>query len=73
MKYPQHILFSEETAQDDEIDRIFSQLPVIEPPEVLIERILDTVSHLPRPQCLLPPLWDGTEGLIVRHDRCEPS
>jgi len=73
MKYPQHVLFSDEVSSDDEIDHLFSKLPLIEPPESLVERILTTVSHLPRPQFLLPPLWDGFDGLIVRHDACEPS
>jgi hypothetical protein len=73
MKYPSHVLFSEEVSTDDEIDHVFSQLPVIEPPEALVERILKTVSPLPRPQYLSAARWDDFDGLIVRHDTCEPS
>ena len=73
MKYPQHILFADKVLADDEIDYLFSQLPIIEPPEALVERILYTVSRLPRPQYLPPACWDDFDGLIVRHDTCEPS
>jgi len=73
MKYPQHILCSAEVSADDEIDHLFSKLPLIEPPESLVERILNTVSRLPRPQFLPPPLWSDFDGLIVYHDACEPS
>lgn len=73
MKYPQHVLCSDDISSDDEIDHLFNQLPLIEPPEELVERILTTVSRLPRPQFLPPPLWDGFDGLIVHHNDCEPS
>ena len=73
MKYPQHILFSGEVSSDPEIDHLFSQLRVIEPPGSLVERILNTVARLPRPQYLPPARWDDFDGLIVRHDDCEPS
>jgi hypothetical protein len=73
MKHPQHILFSDEVSSDDEIDHLFSQLRLIEPPEALIESILNTVARLPRPQYLSPARWDDFDGLIVRHDACEPS
>jgi hypothetical protein len=73
MKYPQYTLFAEEVLPDDEIDDLFSQLPVLEPPESLVERILDTVSRLPRPQFIFPTPWDTLDGLIVRHDTSEPS
>jgi len=73
MKYPQHILFADKVLADDEIDYLFSQLPIIEPPETLVERILHTVSRLPRPQYLPPACWDDFDGLIGHHDACEPS
>jgi hypothetical protein len=73
MKHPRHILFADEVLADDEIDHLFSQLPLIEPPEALVERILVTVSRLPRPQYLPPAYWDNFDGLIVHHDTCEPS
>lgn len=73
MKYPQYTLFAEEVLPDDEIDDLFSRLPVLEPPESLVERILDTVSRLPRPQFIFPTSWDTLDGLILRHDTSEPS
>jgi hypothetical protein len=73
MKYPHYTLFAEEVLPDNEIDHLFRQLPVIEPPESLVEQILNTVSRLPRPQFLPPPLFEGLDRLIVRHDSCEPS
>ncbi len=73
MKYPQHILSADKVSADDQIDHLFSQLPIIEPPEALVERILQTVSRLPRPQYLPSACWGDFDGLIVRHDACEPS
>jgi len=73
MKHPQHILFFDEVSSDAEIDHLFSQLRLIEPPEALIECILNTVARLPRPQYLPPARWDDFDGLIVRHDAREPS
>ncbi len=73
MKYPQQYLFSDEVSSDSEIDHLFNQLRLIEPPEGLVESILKTVARLPRPQYLPSACWDDFDGLIVRHDTCGPS
>ncbi|HLZ56800.1 MAG TPA: hypothetical protein VKR06_07610 [Ktedonosporobacter sp.] len=67
---------------DDDLDRLFSELLQQEPPSELVEKILNTVQHLPLPQLIQPePLqvvtWDeqeceGTE-LLVHHEHLLPS
>ena len=73
MKYPQHTLFSDEVSSEDELDHLFSQLPLIEPPEALVEHILNIVSRLPSPQFLPPSFGGDFDGPIVLHDPDEPS
>jgi hypothetical protein len=68
------MLFADEVSSEDEIDNLFNQLQVIEPPLSLVESIMSSVSQLPLPGIELAQaeltLW---EGLIVRHLNCEPS
>ncbi len=73
MKYPQNMLFSEELASDDEIDSLFEQLQVIEPPPSLVDRILTSVARLPYPSQNPSLPADKTDYLLVRHDMCKPS
>ena len=77
MIYSQDLLFCEDIEADDEIDTLFSQLEIIEPPASLVDRILASVAQLPAyPQHEpLSPLWNDVEveGLLVRDDHLEPS
>ncbi len=72
MIYPQQMLFCEDIdiEADDEIDALFSQLQVIEPPHSLVDRILASVAQLPT-----YPLQKerDSEGLLARKDHLEPS
>lgn len=84
MKFPQYLLFSDESSSDDDIDNLFRQLQAIEPPESLVENILASVTRLSQ-QCVSPsssdvictsmPLvaWKDIKGLIVHNENQEPS
>jgi hypothetical protein len=67
---------------EDDIDKLFSRLPQIEPPGELIARILSHVQRLPTPSALPSsgqqrrperPAIEGGDALIVRKENCEPS
>lgn len=77
MIYAQHLLFCEDIESDDEIDALFSQLQMIEPPDSLVDRILASVAQLPsyplqEEQSLVWEEFDGG-SLLVRKDHLEPS
>jgi hypothetical protein len=55
MQYSQRIFCSDDLSDslpEDEFDKLFSNLEKVEPPSAVIDRILSSVSKLPRP---LPP------------------
>jgi hypothetical protein len=60
---------------EDDIDKLFTRLPQIEPPGELIARILSHVQQL-REQSICPQPapseWDN-EALVVRNELREPS
>ena len=58
-----------EVLSDDEVDVLFSQLQLIEPPEWLVQSILTAVSQLPR----LSLVEDEYTGLVVRSHDADPS
>ena len=67
---------------EDDIDKLFSRLPQIEPPGELIARILSHVQRLPAPSALPPsaqktcpetPFVEGSDALVVHRENCEPS
>jgi hypothetical protein len=43
-------LISTDFGDDSDIDELFEQLEIIEPPVDMVERIMDAVSQLPLPQ-----------------------
>ena len=62
---------------EDDIDKLFSRLPQIEPPAELITRILSHVQRLPVPSAQQnwsgAPVVEGSDALVVRKENCEPS
>lgn len=73
MKYPLHLLACEDAVADDEIDKLFNQLEVIEPPARLVGDILSSASRLPHPPLAASSLLKDIEGLVVCHDMYNPS
>lgn len=74
MNYLSQFFSTAEVSSDDEIDELFSQLEVIAPPSSLIERIMETVAHLPHPTQQPPSDGDDeADGLIVQHRGQPPS
>ncbi len=80
MRYTQHIFFSDEIVQKDDIDTLFEKLEQLEPPSSLIERILKLTIELP---CIPPhpddpalapyDQWTDLDGLVIRNDKRSPS
>lgn len=62
---------------EDEVDKLFRQLPRIEPSGELITRILSHVRHLPGPlwqqDRLELPESEGVDALVVRNEKRDPS
>ena len=69
-----HVYLAEDTLPNDEIDDLFKKLHQIQPPPSLIQRILNSVSKLPKPQ---PVEQDGEmhelDTLVVKKDILPPS
>jgi hypothetical protein len=61
---------------DDDIDKLFSRLELLEPPTDLLKRILNSIpQNSPRP-AKPEPQWDTDsqiDGLVVRNENKEPS
>jgi hypothetical protein len=68
MQYSAYSFFCDSIEQEDDIDKLFNQLQIIEPPSDLITRIVSTI--LPLSQSLLQ--FD-LDGLIVRKETKEAS
>jgi hypothetical protein len=75
MQYSRQVLFSEDISPEDEIDNLFGQLEVIQPPVTLIESIMNSVAQLPSHSqgTLRFNSWHDQDGLVVRHGYLEPS
>ena len=73
MKYPLGLLECEDTVADDEIDELFDQLEVIEPPKRLVSDILASVSRLSQQPFVASSLLRDVDGLVVCHDMYKPS
>lgn len=63
---------------EDEIDQLFGNLQLIEPPPALIARILATVSQISQAEAqkkglLADEQFDDLDNLIVRNEKKEPS
>jgi hypothetical protein len=61
---------------DDDIDKLFSRLELLEPPTDLLKHILNSIpQNSPRP-AKPEPEWDTDsqiDGLVVRNENKEPS
>ena len=73
---------ADETLPKDEIDELFEKLQPIEPPPLLIQRILTSISRLSRPTTSRPPpdLWnevveiiDTVDSPVMRKENLPPS
>jgi hypothetical protein len=73
MKYPVYLLLSEDAVADDEIEELFNQLEVIEPPPFLVERILTSVALLSQQASMSASPWGNVDGLVICYDVREPS
>lgn len=75
MQYSRPTLFFDDASSEDEIDSLFNQLEVIEPPTSLVQQIISSVAQLPPyPQKeRRQQSKHSHEGLIVLHDHLEPS
>ena len=74
--YAQRIFLADDPLPKDEIDDLFEQLQVIEPPPSLIEQILTTVSRLSRLSTPSDPQDEADEkidSLVVRNENLPPS
>ena len=72
--FPQNS-FEDDLPDDEDVDRVFSQLDQLKPPIDFVNRVMQAVSRLPLPQVLQPNAelsWDD-DDLIVHHERKRPS
>lgn len=74
MQYARHVYRAEDTLPNDEIDDLFKKLQQVQPPPSLIQRILTSVTKLPKPQ----PVEQNSEiheldTLVVKKDMLPPS
>lgn len=63
---------------EDDIDQLFGNLELVEPPPALIARILANVSQLSQAEAQKkePPeaeAFDNLDNLVVRNEKKEPS
>ncbi len=72
--FPQNS-FEDDLPDDQDIDRVFSQLEQLKPPTDFVNRVMQAISRLPLPQMLQPGVelsWDD-DDLIVHHEHKRPS
>lgn len=74
MQQPRRAFLADDALPHDEIDDLFEKLQPVQPPPSLIQRILTSVSQLPKPQ---PPAQEQTidvqDPLVVRKELLPPS
>jgi hypothetical protein len=72
----QRSISAQRSEPDDDIDKLFSRLELLEPPADLVKRILHSIpQRSPRPENP-EPQWDSDshiDGLVVRNENKEPS
>lgn len=74
LKNTLYLADAEDEVMDDEIDELFGQLEVIQPPDSLVGQILSSVAKLPPyPQMQMAANWKSSEGLIVHQEMLDPS
>jgi hypothetical protein len=75
MQHTRYVLFSDDILPDDispdELDELFNQLDLLEPPPSLIARILSSISQLPPSRQRM--YWAELDNLVVRREDCPPS
>jgi len=74
--YSQRLFLADDPLPKDEIDDLFEQLQLIEPPPSLIQQILTTVSSLSRPTSPTDPRDEANkkiDSLVVRNENLPPS
>jgi hypothetical protein len=74
--YSQRLFLADDPLPKDEIDDLFDQLQLIEPPPSLIQQILTTVSRLSRFKSSPDPRDEADENidsLVVRNENLPPS
>ena len=74
MQYSQRMFLADDTLPKDEIDELFEKLQPVEPPPLLIQRILTSIARLAHPTSYIQ--WDEADvldSLIVRNENCPPS
>lgn len=74
MQHSRRAFSADDTLPHDEIDDLFEKLQPVQPPLSLIQRILTSVSQLPKPQ--LPEQEhkiDVQDHLVVRKELLPPS
>lgn len=72
--FPQNS-FEDDLPDDEDVDKVFSQLGQLKPPIDFVNRVMQAVSRLPLPQVLQPSAelsWDD-DDLIVHHEHKRPS
>jgi hypothetical protein len=72
MKYSIKSLLPGNIASDEDVDLLFDQLEVIEPPPFLVENILASVKRLSA-GIAVPSQSRAIDGFITRGDAYEPS
>jgi hypothetical protein len=72
----QRSISAQRSEPDDDIDKLFSRLELLEPPTDLLKRILNSIpQRSPRP-AKPEPQWDNDshiDGLVVRNENKESS
>jgi len=74
--YSARLFLADDPLPKDEIDDLFEQLQLIEPPPSLIQQILTTVSRLSRITSPPDPRDEADEkidSLVVRNENLPPS
>ena len=74
MRDARHVYLAGDTLPNDEIDDLFKKLHQIQPPPSLIQRILTSVSKLPKPQLVEQNSeMHDLDTLVVKKDMLPPS
>ena len=66
---------NDDLPNDEDVDKVFSQLGELRPPPDFVNRVMQAISRLPLPQMLQPGAelpWDD-DGPVVHHEHKRPS
>jgi len=76
MQHSRRAFSADDALPHDEIDDLFEKLQPVQPPPSLIQRILTSISQLPKPQLPEPEqehTIDVQDHLVVRKESLPPS